>query len=435
VDAATIVVICLIAILVIMGTGIPLAYVLGCCAVLALFFAWGGGGLSKAGLVAFYTFFKLDWTPLPLFVLLGCVLSETRLSTDIFQVANSWLSRLPGGLVVASIMSEAAMAATIGSSIVTLLVVGKVSVPEMERLGYNKAFSTAAILAGGVLGPLIPPSVTLVIYALFAQESIGRLFMAGVIPGIVLAIMLSMFTILTCLRNPRLAPRSVGVSSRERLASVWSVWKVWPIVVVILSILGGIYLGVMTATEAAGVAVVIALLLCVVFYRFRLTNLFRAMVDAAIINGMICFIIMGAMMLTFMVGTSGLGRGLANFLTSVKLSPWLIVIAINAIYLILGFFMDSISVMMVTLPFLVPLIKSLGFDPIWFGVVTVVNIEIGLITPPMALNMFTAKEVFGLPIGELIRHLVPFLAVLLIFLGIIIAFPQLSLWLPGMMRG
>jgi C4-dicarboxylate transporter DctM subunit len=135
------------------------------------------------------------------------------------------------------------------------------------------------------------------------------------------------------------------------------------------------------------------------------------------------------------VGTSGLGRNLANLITSVGLSPWLIVIAINAIYLILGFFMDSISVMMITLPFLVPIIKGLGFDPIWFGVVTVVNIEIGLITPPMALNIFTAKEVFGLPLGELIRYLIPFLAVLVIFLGIIIAFPQLSLWLPAMMRG
>jgi len=434
-DATVIVVICLFAILVIMGMGVPLAFVVGSFAIVALFLAWGGGGLSEAGLVTFYTFFKQDWTPLPLFVLLGCILSETKLGKDVFQVANSWLSRLPGGLVVASIISEAAMAATIGSSIITLLIVGKVSVPEMERLSYNKAFSTAAILAGGVLGPLIPPSVMMVIYALFTQESIGRLFIAGIIPGIILTVMLSTFTILTCLRNPLLAPRSVGGNSSDRLAAIRSVWKIWPIVVLILSILGGIYLGVMTATEAAGVAVVIALILCVVFYQFRLPNLFRSLVEAAKISGMICFIIIGAMMLTFMAGTSGLGRDLANLITSVGLSPWLIVIAINAIYLILGFFMDSISVMMITLPFLVPIIKGLGFDPIWFGVVTVVNIEIGLITPPMALNIFTAKEVFGLPLGELIRYLIPFLAVLVIFLGIIIAFPQLSLWLPALMRG
>jgi tripartite ATP-independent transporter DctM subunit len=424
---------CLVALLIIMGFGIPFPYVLGFCAVVGIFLAYGVPGLTQAGRIPYSTFFKMDWTPLPLFVMLGCILNETRIGSDIFLIANRWLARLPGGLVIASIISEAVMAATIGSSIVTLLVVGKIAVPEMEKLGYNKSFSIAAILAGGILGPLIPPSVTMVIYAIFAQVSIGKLFIAGIIPGIILTVILCLLTITMCIKNPTLAPRKLEYKS-IKVQDLGAAWKVWPVVVIILSILGGIYMGVMTATEAGGIAVVVTLILCVAFYHFRGNNLFRSMIDSALINGMICFIIVGALSLTFLIGTTGMAKDLASYITTLNISKWGVIIIINVIYLILGCFMDSPTAMMVTLPFFIPIIKSFGLDPIWFGVLVVVNIEIGLLTPPMALNLFVARQTFNEPIGKIIHYLVPYLMVVAGFLAIIIAFPQLSLWLPNTMK-
>jgi C4-dicarboxylate transporter, DctM subunit len=432
-DVTLITIACLFALLVIMGFGIPFPYVLGFCAVVGIFLAYGEAGLSQAGRIPYSTFFKMDWTPLPLFVMLGGVLSETSIGSDIFLIANRFLARLPGGLVIASIVSEAVMAATIGSSIVTLLVVGKIAVPEMEKLGYNKSFSIAAILSGGILGPLIPPSVTMVIYAIFAQVNVGKLFIAGIIPGIILTFILCIFTIVLCIKNPNLAPRKRDYKS-IKVQDLGATWKVWPIVVIILSILGGIYMGVMTATEAGGIAVVVAILLSVAFYHYRRANLFRTMIDSALINGMICFIIVGALTLTFLVGTTGMAKDLASYISTLNLSKWYIIIVINLIYLVLGCFMDSPTAMMVTLPFFIPIIKSLGLDPIWFGVLVVVNIEIGLLTPPMALNLFVARQVFNEPIGKIIHFLIPYLLVVVLFMALIIAFPQLSLWLPNTMK-
>jgi C4-dicarboxylate transporter DctM subunit len=431
-DIVTIAIVCIIAIVFLMMMGVPLPYTVGSCAVIGTLLALGGAGASKAGLIAYQQFFHLQWTPLALFVFLACIISETRLGSDVFEAANNWLSRLPGGLVVASIMAEAGMAATIGSSTATALAVGKVAVPQMERLGYNKEFSLGALLTGGTLGPLIPPSVPFIVYALLAQESIGQLFIAGVIPGIILAIMLSGYAFIACSIRPELAPRPAAVTWKERMVSLG---KVWPVLVVILGVLGGVYLGIMTATEAAGVAVVIVLVLSVVFYRFRLANLVRAMIESAILNGMVCLMIVAVVMFTYILGSSGLSKQLANFLITSGLSPWLLVVSINIVLLILGCFVDGLAIIMLTVPLFVPLIRGLGFSLVWFGVIMVVNIEIGLITPPMGLNLFVMREAFNIPIGKLIRAVVPFLIVLLLFLAIIIAFPPLSTWLPGMMKG
>jgi C4-dicarboxylate transporter DctM subunit len=431
-DMLTITLICIGVSLVLMIIGIPIGYALGFCTVIGLLIGLGDPALAKLGLTPFTAFYNLNWTPLPLFILMAYIISETEIGSDIFNTANKWLSRIPGGLVVAAIGAEAGMAATTGASGTTILTVGKVALPEMERLGYNRRFSMGALLSGGVLGPLIPPSIPLIIYAILAQQSISQLFMAGVVPGIVLVIMLSTYTVVACLRRPEYAPRPVEVSWKERLSSIK---KVWPIVVLILGILGGIYLGVITATEAGGIGALIILVIAIAFYRFRLPHLVRAIAETATLTGMIGLMIIAASVFTYLVGSSGMIGNISKFITGVGLSPWLILISINVALLVMGSLMDGLAILMVSMPVFIPIVVALGFDPIWFGVIVVVNLEIGLITPPVALNLFLMKGVFNVQVSELIRGVFPFLVVLIVFLGVLIAFPQLSLWLPELMKG
>ena len=412
--------------------GIPIAYVLGFCTVLGILFGAGGASLTKLGLTPFSVFHGLNWLPLPMFIMMAYIISETDIGKDIFATANKWLSRVPGGLVVAAIWAEAAMAATMGASGTTILTVGTVAVPEMERLGCDKKFCVGALLCGGVLGPLIPPSIPFIVYAILSQQSIARLFMAGIIPGILLAVMLSAYAMVACLVKPALAPRPAAVNLKER---VLSLRKVWPVIVLIVGILGGIYKGVVTATEAGGAGVIIILLIAIVFYRFRHANLGRAISESATLTGMIGLMIIASTVFTFVVGVSGLAQKLSSMIIASGWSPWLVVIIINIALLILGCIMDGLAIMMVTMPLFIPIIIGMGFDPVWFGVLVTVNIEIGLITPPVALNLFIASGTFHIPVADVIRGMTPFLVVLLVFLCVLIAFPSISLWLPNLMGG
>jgi C4-dicarboxylate transporter DctM subunit len=427
----TITALCIFGSIVFIIIGIPVPYALGACAVIGILFGVGTPALAKLGLTAFTSFYSVNWTPLPLFILMAYLICETEIGTDIFTAANAWLSRIPGGLIVTSIWAEAAMAATMGASGTTMLTVGNVALPQMERLGYNRRISVGALLAGGVLGPLIPPSIPFIIYANLAQQSITQLFIAGVMPGILLAIMLSGYTMIACLRRPDLAPRLARISWKDR---IFSLRKIWPVVVLMFGILGGIYLGVVTATEAGAIGVIIILIIAVVFYRFRLANLKRAMMDSAILTGMIGLMIPGSMLLSYLIGSSGMLKILSDFATSSWLSPWMVIISINILLLFLGCIMDGLAILLICVPLFIPIIEALGFNPVWFGVLMCVNLEIGLITPPIAMNLYLTKSVFNIPISEIIRGVFPYLIVLIIFLGILIAFPQISLWLPGMMK-
>jgi C4-dicarboxylate transporter DctM subunit len=420
----------LFAVIVFTLVGIPIGYAIGFSSVVCAMLLFGFSSLSKLGGIPFSEFFGQSWTALPLFVLLASLINEAGIATNVFRAANNWLSRLPGGVIVSAVIAEAVMGAAIGNSTLTLLSVGKVAVPQAEKLGYNKAFSTAAITSGGVLGPLIPPSIPLIVYGIIAQQSIARLFIAGIIPGIILAVLLSTYIIATVMRRPQLAPRSEGVSWHDRMVTIWNIW---PILTVLVFTIGGLYMGVVTASEAAGLSVVITLIIAWVFFRFRFTGLFKATKEAALTSGMILLMIIAVKMFTYMVGTSGLAQYLADAVTAAKLSPWVVIIVINVILLILGCFVDAFALMLLTVPFFIPIVIGLGFNLIWFGIVICINIEIGLLTPPIGLNMFIAKGIFNMPLGEFVRALYPFVLVLTLFMAIIIAFPILSTWLPGFM--
>ena len=421
-----------VSMLVLMMLGMPVIYSLGLTSVAVAFFIFGPFRLEKIGWTTFQALYDINWTPLPLFVFMACLISETKIGENLYDAARSWLSRVPGGLIVTSILGEAGMAAAIGTSSACIVAVGKVAEPEFERYGYNKGLAMGGLCCGGVLGPLIPPSAGMIIYGVLGEVSIGHLFIAGIIPGVILAIMLSAVPIILCTRNPSLGPPIGGVSWAKRFASLK---KIWPIVMVMVSILGTIYLGIATPTEAAGVGCVVVLLIAVIFFGLRWKGLYQALIETGIINGMILFMMVGAWIFSYVIGSSGLARGIADLVMSFGLSPWLVIITINVLLLILGCFIDAITIMMLTVPLFVPVIEELGFNPVWFGVLYVVNMQIGLITPPMGLELFLIRSTFNIPVDKLMRGAVPYMIVLFIFLILLIAFPQTALWLPSMMRG
>lgn len=414
-------------------SGIHVAYSFLFLAVIFIFFIMQEpAALMKIGTTPFTQFYNFSFTPMPLFLLLAYIINETKIPEEIFTAANYWLSRVRGGLVVSSIIGEAVMGACVGGSAVCMLSIGKVALPQMEKLNYNKQFSLGALLSGGVLGVLIPPSILLIVYGILTQESVAQLLMAGVIPGIILTMMLTAVAITLSLKHPEWTPLPPAVSWREKL---FSIRKVWPIFVIILGIIGVIYLGIATATEAAGVGVILTLLVAVISYKFRLRNLFRAMMETVKVVGMIGLMFIAATVFTYVLGVSGLASNIADFILSSGLSRWMVIIFINVVLIIMGCLMDTMCLLLVSVPLFVPMVEALGFDPIWFGVVMTINLEIGLITPPIGINTFMASQLFKVSISDLLRGVFPFLVALFIFLAIIIAFPEISLWFPSMMQG
>jgi C4-dicarboxylate transporter DctM subunit len=412
--------------------GVPIAWALLSSSILVGIAFFGMSALDKLGGQTFYFLYSLAWTPLPLFVLLGCLIAETSIGSDLFKAARNWLSRLPGGVLSATIWAEAGMAAALGASAPCIVGIGKIAVPELEKLNYRKSFALSALLTGGILGPLIPPSAVMIIFAILTNASVGRLFIAGIIPGLILAVMLSATPVLLCLRNPSLGLPAGPVAWKERFASLK---RIWPMIIIIFSILGTIYFGIATPTESAGVGCFVVLILAFTMYKMRMKALYRALAEAAVVNAMLMVTVIGAQFFSYMIGSSALAGRITDVIHAANLSPWLIVILINIMLLVLGCFLDGMTIMLLTVPVLVPILTQMGFDPLWIGVWYVVNMEIGLITPPMGINLFLTSSVFKIPSADLIKAVLPFLAVCILFLAIIVGIPQLSLWLPGIMMG
>jgi C4-dicarboxylate transporter DctM subunit len=423
-------ILCIVSMILLLIIGVPIAFSLGFSAVIFGTLAFGPMALQKMGLATFGLFYNFSWTPLPLFVLMACIITETTIGEDLYKVARNWTPRLPGTLISASIMGEALLASTVGVSGAAIVTLGKVSEPEFKRYGYNRSLSLGGLMCGGVLGPLIPPSTPFIIYGVIANVSVGHLLIAGIVPGILLAFMLAIVPLILCWRNPKLGPAAESVSWKVRLSSLK---KVWPVIVVMVAIIGSIFFGIATPTEAAGIGCVVIILIAITVFRLRWKALYRAMVEAAVINSMMLVIIVAASFFSYMLASAGVGDFLGGLITSLNVSPTVIIIAIMILYLILGCLFDSISITILTIPIFAPLLTSLGLDLVWFGVLYVVNLEIGLITPPMGVNLFFVRNTFNIKTMELLKGAVPFLIVLVLFLAIILFVPEISLWLPRMM--
>ncbi len=423
-------ILCMVSMLVIFLTGVPVAFALGFSTVIFGTLAYGPMALQKMAMGTFSQFYSYAWTPLPLFVLMACIITETPMGAQVYKVARNWVASVPGALISASILGEAAVAGTVGVSGAAIVAVGKVAEPELTKYGYDRNLALGGLTVGGVLGPLIPPSTPMVIYGVMASVSVGHLFIAGLLPGILLALMLAAVPIVLCWRNPKLGPAAERVSWRERILSLRYVWHV---ALVMLSIIGSIFFGIATPTEAAGIGSVVILLIAVAVFRLSWRGFYRAIVEAAVINTMMLLIIVAANFFSYLLASAGVGDFLGNLVTSLNLTPLVVVIAIVFLYLILGCFLDSISITVLTIPIFAPLLDSLGVDLVWFGVLYVVTLELGLLTPPMGVNLFFMRNTFNINMTDLLKGAAPFLVVTVIFLIIILLVPQLSLWLPTLM--
>ena len=409
--------------------GIPVAMGLGLTGIIAAYLFLGDVGI--AGYVPWGLVNVFILTAIPLFIFMGELLLHGGFTGRLYDGSTALVGGLPGGLLHANVVSCALFAAISGSSVATAATMGTIAIPELEKRGYNSSITLGSLAAGGTLGILIPPSIAMIVYGVMAEQSIGRLFIAGVFPGIMLSLLYMLYIGLRVSIQKNLAPSYKQVSLKNRLMTVVGMW---PMIVIMVMVLGGIYLGIMTPTEAAAIGASVALVFTLVYRRMNWSVLRRSLFGAVRTSTMLLFIVMGANIIAGTLGVLGVPSKLATWVTSLGLPPLGILLLIYLMYLFLGCFFEGLSMMVLTLPIIMPIILALGYDPIWFGVALVILIEMAALTPPVGLNLYT---IHGLrpdrPLTEVISGSMPFFLLQIIGLAIITAFPTIATWLPSTM--
>jgi C4-dicarboxylate transporter DctM subunit len=380
--------------------------------------------------IPFTTMASYVLTTVPLFILMGSFIANTRVGKDLFDTAYSWIGQLRGGLAMATVFACALAGAIMGVSGPAAITMGKVALPAMRRYKYDDTLATASICAAGTLAFLIPPSVAFIIYGLLTEQSIGLLFIAGVFPGILLAGLYALTIFgLTTLR-PKLGPAGAKTSLGEKIVSLKGVWHA---LLLFLIVFGGIYGGVFTPTEAGGVGAFGALVITALTGQLNFKNLRDSLMDATKVTAMVMLLIIGAYILMKFMAVSRLPFALSEVVAQLGLPTPAVFAAIVLLYLILGMFLDIFSAVIVTIPVIYPLVLSLGFDPIWFGVIVVIVCEIGLITPPVGMDVFQVSGATGVPTFTIFRGVWPFVVAALVCIAILAIFPQIALFLPSTM--
>lgn len=420
----------LIALRVPIGLALGLVSVLGIAAMTSMNVAWGMISATPFDYIG-----QWELSAAPMFLLMGYLCSTTDMTRGLFAALRLALARLPGGLAIASVGACAFFAAAAGSSVATASAMSRIAVPEMLRNGYDKGLATGTIAASGTLGSLIPPSVLLILYGVYAQVSVGQLFLAGFIPGIVSALIYMAMIVVRVKLKPSLAGHAViSVGAEERRTILR---EIWPLPVLIFSVLGGIFSGVFSPTEAGALGAFIAGLIA--FIRGQLTRaaFFEAVRQAIISTASIFLILIGSLFFTRFLALSGMPTAFSNLILSVSSEPWWILLAVTVIYVVLGMLIDSIGLLLLTLPLILPLIETAGMNPIWFGIIVVKLLEIGLVTPPIGLNVYMIKSALGnlVTLPEVFRGVGWFIAMDFLTLLLLILIPALSLWLPQLAFG
>jgi C4-dicarboxylate transporter DctM subunit len=388
------------------------------------------GALSNLSSVSYLYVADYGFVALPLFLLMGTIAANTGISRDLYKTAHQWIGHLRGGLSMATVVASAAFAAVSGSSAATAAAMGKVALPEMRAFNYDDKLATGSVAAGGTMGILIPPSMGFILYAILTEESIGQLFMAGIIPGILEAVFYIVTIYLICLRSPDLAPAGPKTSFKSKIKSLKGVWSM---LVLFVLVMGGIYSGVFTPTEAGAVGASGAVLISLIGRRITRKNFFDSLGETGRSTAMIFLMIIGSMIFTRFLAISNLPFLLANEVSALNTSPTIIIIIIIIFYIIVGCFLDIFASLVLTIPIIFPMVIALGFHPIWFGVLFVRVAEIGLITPPIGMNCFILSGVTDVPTGTIFRGVVPFVIADIFHVALLVAVPELALFLPGMM--
>lgn len=387
------------------------------------------GSLSLAGLSVYESAQSFDLSVIPLFVLMGTFASKSGISSDLFAAFNTWLHRRKGGLAHASIAACAAFGAVCGSSLATAATMGQVALPEMRRFGYSGKLATGSIAAGGTIGILIPPSVIMLIYGILTETSIGDLFLAGIIPGILLTLFFMITVVIVTRIDPDAAPIITDTISDKTGRSAFS--KVWPTLLLFFIVIGGIYSGVFTPTEAAGFGAVGALLIGVLMRRLDWRQVGESLTDTVQTTSMIFLILIGAILFSAFLSLSGTPALMGSWVVGLTLSPLMTIALIVVIYILLGAFLDTMAMIILSVPIFFPIVMDMGFDPVWFGVLVVLVVELALITPPMGINVFVIKGISkDVPLSQVFIGVLPFCIALLAMIVLVIAVPGLVTFLP-----
>ncbi|AQS47296.1 C4-dicarboxylate ABC transporter [Thioclava nitratireducens] len=378
-----------------------------------------------------------DWslTAIPMFLLMGFVAANTGLTSGAFDLLKMLLARVPGGLASASVGACGLFAAASGSSIATTAAMSRIAVPEMLRAKYHPSLATGVVAASGTLGSLIPPSILMVLYGIFTEQSIGQLFIAGVVPGLISALIYMGMITVRCAVNPKLAPRTAEPFDMRRFLSL--LWSVWPFPVLIMGVLGGIFGGFFTPTEAGGMGATLAVLIALLRRSLTWEAMRAAIRQTVVATSSIFFLSIGAIMFTRFMGLSGVPRSLTNAMLAVSDDKVVIILMVAGLFVILGMVIDSIGLMLLTLPILLPVLEAADINLIWFGIITIKLLEIGLVTPPVGLNLYVLHSALSgkVKLGNIISGTTWFIAMDLLTLILLIAFPALSLYLPALMAG
>jgi C4-dicarboxylate transporter, DctM subunit len=372
-----------------------------------------------------------EFAVIPLFLLMGAFASASGMSRELFRAANSFLGHLRGGLGIATIAACGAFAAICGSSVATAATFSKVAYPEMRNHGYPQSFATGVIAAGGSLGIMIPPSTVLAVYGLITEQDIGKLFIAGIVPGLVAVSMYIITVNIISMVRPNFLPSGERTGWSERISSLRDIWAV---VLLFFFVIGGIYAGVFTATEAAGCGAGGAFIIAVLRRRLSRADFWRSCVETVRTTAAVFTILIGALIFGYFLTITQTPQNVTMFLTGLGLGPYEVLVLIMLMYLVLGCIMDAMAMIILTVPIVFPVIKALGFDPIWFGVIIVMTVELGLIHPPVGMNVFVIKSVVkDVKLSTIFYGVLPFVVTDILRLAVLIAFPILALWLPSHM--
>ncbi|MDF1594063.1 MAG: TRAP transporter large permease [Desulfobacterales bacterium] len=418
-----------------LGIGIHVASVLMTIGLTAGIFSIGKAIIMDFGNQAWMSLNSFIMTSVPLFVLLGEFLLRSGLTDRMYTALSTWLARLPGRLLHTNIGASAIMAATCGSSVATAATIGTVAIPCLTARNYDKRLIMGSLAAGGTLGILIPPSINMIIYGSIADASIGRLFMGGVVPGLILGVFFSLIIVVVALARPSIAgdpePKTTWLFKFKALPSFL------PIFLIIFAIMGSIYLGWATPTEAAALGVLAVLGIAALAGRVTIAMLHESFASTMKTTAMILLIMVAASYMNYVLSLIGIPQQLSSWFVSLNISPALTMWLIVLFYLILGMFIETIAMMVTTIPLVVPLIVAVGYDPVWFGVFLMILCEMSLITPPVGMNLYVVQGIRtdkG-PLKDIIIGVVPFLTMMLLLCAVLIYVPQLVLWLPNQMLG
>ena len=387
--------------------------------------------LKGLGALQFNTVDSFTFVSLPMFIFMGELIRFSGASGRLFRGATPWVARLPGGLLHTNIAASAVFSACSGSSMATAATIGRVAIPELERRNYNRSMMLGSLAAGGTLGILIPPSLGLIVYGVFVGESIGRLFMAGLLPGILMTALFMVYIAVSSLARPGISPNLSRPTLSDLLASIRDIA---PVGILVLSVLGTIYLGVATPSEAAALGATMALLICAFYGRLSIEVIQKAGLSAVATTAWLLIIIIAAKILGTALAYLEVPSDLAKGIAALDINVFVVLATIAVMYIVLGMFMEGTSMLLLSLPVVYPLVTEMGVDGIWFGIFVIITIEIGQLTPPVGVNLYVMHAITGKKyFDDIVRGVIPFIAIMVLMLFLLVVFPSIALWLPDTM--